>query len=81
MHRLTSSVMLSPTSKKAGAGDCKKSRTLALQPVAAKVYAMVWRERLSKWLEQQLLELQYGFRHGRGCADAVFSLRSLCSLA
>ncbi len=67
--------------KKAGADGCKNYMTLALQPVAAKVYAMVLRERLSKWLEQQLLEPQYGFRPGRGCADAFFSLRSLCSLA
>ena len=30
-----------PIPKKAGADDCKDFRTLALQPVAAKVYAMV----------------------------------------
>ena len=42
---------------------------------------MVLRERLSKWLKQQHLEPQYGFIPGRGCADALLSLRSLCSLA
>ena len=42
---------------------------------------MVLRKRSTKWLEQQLLEPQYGFRPGRGCADALFSLRSLSSLA
>ena len=63
--------------KKAGAVDRKEFRTLALQPVAAKVYVMVLREWLSEWLQQQLLEPQYGFRLGRGCADALVCLRSL----
>ena len=70
-----------PIPKKAGADNCKNCRTLALQIVAAKVYAMVLRERFSKWLEHQLVEPQYRFRPGRGCADALCSLRSLCSLA
>ena len=61
MHRLKSKrdiVILIP--KTAGADDCKTYRTAKLT-----VYAMVLRERLSKWLEQQLLEPQYGFRPGR----------------
>ena len=68
-----------PIPKKAGADDCKIYRTL--QPVAATVYAMVLRLCLSKWLEQQFLEPQHGFRPGGGCVDALFCLTSLCSLA
>ena len=57
------------------------ANTAVLEPVAAKACTMVLRERSSNWLEQQLLEPQYGFGPGRGCDDALFSLRSLCILA
>ena len=73
--------MLIPISKKLGAADCKDFRTLALQPVAAKVYALILRDKLSQWLQGPLLEPQCGFRPGRGCADALFCLRSVCSSA
>ena len=73
--------LLIPIPKKAGAADCKDFRTLALQPVAAKVYALILRDRLSQWLQGRLLEPQCGFRPGRGYADALFCLRSVCSSA
>ena len=73
--------ILIPIPKKSGPVQCKDFRTLALQPVAAKVYAMLLRNRLSEWLQQRLLEPQCGFRPGRSCADAPCSLRFLSSLA
>jgi hypothetical protein len=50
-------------------------RGICLQSVAAKVYSNILKARLRRWAEEALLEIQYGFRHGRGCSDAIFVLR------
>jgi hypothetical protein len=48
---------------------------ICLQSVAAKVYSNILQARLRRWAESALLEVQYGFRNGRGCSDAIFVLR------
>ncbi len=53
-------------------------RTIALQSIAGKAYANVLSARLSKWLADNLLDEQCGFRPSRSTVDALFSLRLLC---
>ena len=45
--------------------------------IPAKVYSLLLGNRVKEWLDHQLLEVQCGFRPGRGCVDAAFSLRQL----
>ena len=63
--------------KKGDSSECDNHRTITLQSVIGKVYASIIRARLQQWLEAQLLEPQCGFRPGRGCTDALFTLRQL----
>lgn len=56
---------------------CSNHRSIALQNVAGKVYSAVLKQRLEAWAELQLMEAQCGFRAGRGCQDALFSMRLL----
>ena len=70
-----------PIPKKGDSSDCSAYRTIVLQSMAGKAYAQLIRARLKDWLQQQLLEPQYGFRPDRSCSDALFSLRLLCEQA
>ena len=70
-----------PIPKKGDSTDCSAYRTIVLQSVAGKAYTQLIRARLKGWLQQQLLEPQYGFRPDRSCSDALFSLRLLCERA
>ena len=70
-----------PIPKKGDSTDCSAYRTIVLQSMAGKAYAQLIRARLKDWLQQQLLEPQYGFRPDRSCSDALFSLRLLCERA
>ena len=70
-----------PIPKKGASTDCGAYRTIVLQSMAGKAYAQLIRARLKGWLQQQLLEPQYGFRPDKSCSDALFSLRLLCERA
>ena len=52
-------------------------RGISLLSIPAKVYSLIIGERLKKWADEHLLDVQSGFRPERGCADAIFSLRRL----
>ena len=67
--------------KKGDSSQCTNHRTITLQSVVGKVYSSVIRARFVAWLEPQLLEVQAGFRPGRGCTDAVFVLRQLAEFS
>ena len=81
MHRLTSSVMPSYQFPRRQALMTAKN-TGRWHFNLLQLMCMPWccRKGYPKWLDQQLLKPQYGFRPGRERADALFSLRSLCSL-
>jgi len=48
--------------------------------VPGKVYARILLRRLAVFAENALSESQNGFRKGRSCTDAIFTLRRLVEL-
>jgi hypothetical protein len=66
--------IIAPIWKAGDKTDVRNYRGICLQSVAAKVYNIL-KARLRRWAEEALLEVQYGFRNGRGCSDAIFVLR------
>ena len=53
----------------------KHYRPNSVIPVLAKLYSTLLYQGLQKLLDGQLSDEQYGFRKGRGCADAVHVLQ------
>ena len=73
--------LLVPLLKKGDPTDLSNYRGISLLSLPGKVYALVLKQRLQSWADSILLEGQCGFRKGRGCTDAVFSLKSLLERA
>ncbi len=73
--------LLVPLLKKGDPTDLNNYRGISLLSLPGKVYALISRQRLQSWAESILLEGQCGFRKGRGCTDAIFSLKSLLERA
>ncbi len=69
--------IIAPIWKAGGKTDVRNYRGICLQSVAAQVYSNILKARLRGWAEEALLEVQYGFRNGRGCSDAIFVLRGV----
>ncbi len=69
--------IIAPIRKSGDKTDVRNYRGICLQSVAAKVYSNILKTRLWRWgwAEGALLEVQYGFRNGRGCSDAISVLR------
>ena len=72
---------LVPLHKKGSRTSCDNYRGIALLSVPGKVFAKAILNCLKPRAEQLLRESQCGFRHGRGCADQLFSLRMLMEKA
>jgi hypothetical protein len=67
--------IIAPLWKAEDKTDVRNYRGICLQSEAAKVYWNILKTRLRRWEEEALLEVQSGFRNGRGCSDAFFVLR------
>ena len=50
-------------------------RGISLMSIPAKAYSILVGSRLKKWIDENLLEVQFGFRPHRGCCDAIFCTR------
>ena len=57
---------------------CSNYRGISLLSVVGKVYGRVLIERVKACTESQLMDVQGGFRDGRGCVDQVFALKAVC---
>ena len=57
--------------------DCRNYRVISLLSIAGKIFARVILNRLVTVLEQNLPEVQCGFRPGRGTVDMIFAMRQL----
>ena len=58
--------------------DCSNYRGLSLNSHVGKLYAKILEQRARAKAECYLSNAQFGFRKGRGCTDAIFTLRQLC---
>ena len=58
-----------PIPKKHSAKECSKYRTIALISQAGKVMLKILQARLQQYRNQELPEVQAGFRKGRGTRD------------
>ncbi|GFS16387.1 retrovirus-related Pol polyprotein LINE-1 [Elysia marginata] len=58
--------------------DCSTYRGISLLSHVGKMFAKILERRIRAKTEHLLSNSQFGFRKGRGCADAIFALRQLC---
>ena len=69
--------LLVPILKAGIASVFNNYRGISLISVPCKVFSLIIQKRLAAWVDSQLLEQQCGFRAGRSCNDAIFSMRLL----
>ena len=72
--------LIVPLFKKGDPINIDNYRGISLLRIPGKVFAIVLKNRLEKWADGLLMEGQCGFRKGRSCNDAIFSLKGLCEL-
>ena len=63
-----------PIPKKGNAKECSNYRTTALISLAGKVMLKTLQARLQHYMNQELLDVQAGFRKGRGTRDQTASI-------
>ena len=68
---------LVPVPKKGDLTKCDNWRGIALLDVIGKLCGRVLQDRLQTLAERELPEYQCGFRSGRGCPDAIYSVRQI----
>ena len=61
-------------SKKGNAKECSNYRTIALISHASKVMLKILQARLQQYVNHELLDVQAGFRKGRGTRDQVANM-------
>ena len=60
--------------KKGNAKECSNYRTLALISHASKVRLKILQARLQQYVNRELLDVQAGFRKGRGTRDQMANI-------
>jgi hypothetical protein len=56
---------------------CENYRGITLLPIAYKIFSNVIKNRLNEHLEDEMVEEQCGFRKGRSCTDAMFTVQQI----
>ena len=64
-----------PIPKKGNAKECSNCRTIALISQASKVMLKILQARLQQYRNQELSDVQAGFRKGRGTRDQISNIR------
>ena len=64
-----------PIPKKGNAKECSNYHTIALISQASKVMLKIRQSRLQKYRNQELPDVQAGFRKGRGTRDQIANIR------
>ena len=64
-----------PIPKKGNAKECSNYQTIALISHVSKVMPQILQARLQQYVNQELLEVQVGFRKGRGTRDQIDNIR------
>ena len=73
-HRTGKGHILIPIPKKGGNKECAKHWTLALITHAGKVMLKILHARLQHYANQELPDVQAGFRKGRGTRDQIVNI-------
>ena len=63
-----------PIPKKGNTKDCSKYHTIALISHASKVMVKILQARLQQYMNQELPDVQAGFRKGRGIRDQIANI-------
>ena len=63
-----------PTPKKGNAKECSIYHTIALISHASKVMLKILQARVQQYVNQKLLDIQAGFRKGRGTRDQIANI-------
>ena len=63
-----------PISKKGNAKDCSNYHTIALISHAREVMLKMLQSRLQQYMNQELPDIQAGFRKGRGSRDQIANI-------
>ena len=63
-----------PIPKKGNAKECSNYRTVALISHASKVMLKILQARLQQYVNRELLDVQAGFRKGRGTRDQIANM-------
>ena len=64
-----------PIPKRGNAKECSNYRTIALISHASKVMLKILQARLQQYMNRELLDVQTGFRKGRGTRDQIANIR------
>jgi len=63
--------------KKVTKSKCENYRGITLLPTAYKLFANIIRNRLNEHMEDEMVEEQCGFRKGRSCIVAIFTVQQI----
>ena len=63
-----------PIPKKGNAKECSNYHTIALISHASKVMLKILQTRLQQYVSRELLDVQAGFRKGRGTSDQIANI-------
>ena len=63
-----------PIPKKGNAKECSNYHTIALISHASKVILKILQARLQQYVNRELLDVQAGFRKGRGTRDQIANI-------
>jgi uncharacterized protein (UPF0128 family) len=69
--------MVTNIHKKGTKSKCENYRGITLWPTAYKLFANIIKNRLNAHLEEEMEEEQCGFRKGRSCSDAIFTVQQI----
>jgi hypothetical protein len=63
--------------KKGTKSKCENYKIITLLPTAYKLFANIIRNKLNEHLEDEMVAEQCGFRKGRSCTDAIFTVQQI----
>jgi len=66
--------VFTPITKKSNAKECSNYHTIALISHASKVILKMLQARLQQYVNRELLDVQTGFRKGRGISDQIANI-------
>ena len=71
----TGKVVFIPIPKKGNAKKCSNYLTIALNSDSSKIMLKILQARLQQYVNHELLDVQAGFRKGRGTRDQIANIR------